>query len=147
MAVIGTGPRGYKEAQFLRSYTADVTLVAPDGAHELDEHQRHGLTDAEITMVDGPSAIDISEDGIHITAPSGSEAFDTVYPALSSHINSELAGQLGARMSEDGCMVVDRHQQTDVPGLYAAGDVASDWTKLAMLWAKEGSRPLQYATI
>jgi thioredoxin reductase (NADPH) len=54
VAVIGTGARGYKEAQFLRSYTSDVTLIAPDGAHDLDAHQRHELTDAEITIVDGP---------------------------------------------------------------------------------------------
>lgn len=27
-------------------------------------------------------------------------------------------------MSEDGCMAVDRHQRTDVPGLYAGGDVS-----------------------
>ena len=40
-----------------------------------------------------------------------------------SHIHSELAAQLGAQTSEDGCMVVDGHQRTDVPGLYAAGDV------------------------
>ena len=123
VAVIGTGARGYKEAQFLRSYTADVTLIAPEGAHELDEQQRHGLNDAEIAIVDGPSQIDISDDGIHITAPSGSEAFDTVYPALGSRIHSELAAQLGAQTSEDGCMLVDGHQRTDVPGLYAAGDV------------------------
>ena len=37
--------------------------------------------------------------------------------------HSELAAQLGAQTSEDGCMVVDGHQRTDVPGLYAAGDV------------------------
>ena len=123
VAVIGTGARGYKEAQFLRSYTADVTLIASDGAHDLDEHQRHKLADAEITIVDGPSTIHISGNGVHVTVPSGSEAFDTVYPALGSHIHSELAAQLGAQTSEDGCMVVDGHQRTDVPGLYAAGDV------------------------
>ena len=30
---------------------------------------------------------------------------------------------LGARLSEVGCVGVDAHQRTSVPGLYAAGDV------------------------
>lgn len=33
------------------------------------------------------------------------------------------ASVLGAEMTEDGCIVVGRHQETSVPGLHAAGDV------------------------
>jgi thioredoxin reductase (NADPH) len=54
----------------------------------------------------------------------GSAAFDSLYPALGSVIRSELAVVLGAEATEDGCLVIDTHQRTTVPGLYAAGDVA-----------------------
>ena len=43
VAVIGTGERGTAETRFLRSYTADLTLVAPDLPHDLDEASRAEL--------------------------------------------------------------------------------------------------------
>ncbi|MGB5779518.1 MAG: FAD-dependent oxidoreductase, partial [Allopontixanthobacter sediminis] len=46
-----------------------------------------------------------------------------LYPALGSEIRSELAGNLGVELGEEGCLVVDAHQRTDIEGLYAAGDV------------------------
>ena len=49
--------------------------------------------------------------------------FDSVYPALGSDVRNELAGQLGAALNDTGCILVDAHQRTNVPGLYAAGDV------------------------
>lgn len=50
-------------------------------------------------------------------------SFDTVYPALGSKIHSDLAASLGAALTDEGCIKVDAHQRTNVPGLYAAGDV------------------------
>ncbi|MCZ3174233.1 hypothetical protein NYZ25_19890, partial [Acinetobacter baumannii] len=42
VGVIGTGTGGLGEAEFLRSFTADVTLISPYGPHDLDasQHQR-----------------------------------------------------------------------------------------------------------
>ena len=36
---------------------------------------------------------------------------------------AQQAEQVGARLNEQGCIGVDAHQRTSVPGLYAAGDV------------------------
>lgn len=124
VAVIGSGVQGVKEACFLRSFTADVTLIAPDGPHNLDADERARLAEAGITVVDGPcTRIMIEGDDIAMTASTGRLRFDTAYPALGSRIHSDLANPLGVEMSDDGCVVVDRHQRTDRPGLYAAGDV------------------------
>jgi hypothetical protein len=54
IAVIGTGTRGLKEAQFLRSFTADVTLVAPDAFHDLSADERGRMADMGIAVIDGP---------------------------------------------------------------------------------------------
>ena len=35
LGVIGSGAHGVAEAVFLRSYTADITLIAPDRAHDV----------------------------------------------------------------------------------------------------------------
>lgn len=124
VAVFGTGERGVKEALFLRSYTANLTLLAPDGPHELEAKDRAILTDARIVLIDGPNRdFAVEGDCIGVTGPRGRLLFESIYPALGSRIHSDLARGLGATMSGDGCMVVDSHQRTDISGLYAAGDV------------------------
>jgi thioredoxin reductase (NADPH) len=49
--------------------------------------------------------------------------FDILYSALGTRIRSELATFLGADADADGALIVDQHQRTTIPGLYAAGDV------------------------
>jgi len=124
VAVIGTGDHGVKEALFLRSFTADLTLVAPDGAHDLSAADRAALADAGIVVVDGPAAdFALADGGMAVTTAAGRLTFASVYPALGSHIRSGLAASLGAATAGAGCIVVDDHQRTTVPGVYAAGDV------------------------
>ena len=48
VGVIGTGDHGMREALFLRGYTRDVTLIAPDTDHQLDDACRAALDDAGI---------------------------------------------------------------------------------------------------
>ena len=62
--------------------------------------------------------------------------FDLVYSALGTSPNADLARGLGARVGEDGCMVVDTHQQTSVTGLYAAGDVVRGLNQIAVAGAE-----------
>ena len=124
VAVLGTGDHGVREAIFLRSFTADLTLLAPDGPHDLSDDQRRGLAAAGIVVVDGP-ACDFALDGdtIALASAAGRLTFASLYPALGSHIRSGLAAGLGATTADAGCIIVDAHQRTTVPGLYAAGDV------------------------
>lgn len=125
VGVIGSGPGGVAEALFLRSYTADITLIAPDRAHALAPDDRDRLKAHGIATVDGPChAVAALEDAIVVETPHGHHAFDSVYPALGSDVHNELAGQIGVALNEDGgWIVVDAHQRTSVPGAYAAGDV------------------------
>jgi thioredoxin reductase (NADPH) len=124
VGVIGSDSHGVAEALFIRSYTADVTLIAPDKALSLSEDDRQKLKDAEIECVDGPAqAVAITGDCIVVDTAEGHHTFDSIYPALGSDTHTQLAEMVGARLSDDQSIVVDRHMRTDVPGLYAAGDV------------------------
>jgi thioredoxin reductase (NADPH) len=125
VGVIGSGRRGVAEAVFLRGYTADITLIAPGGAHDLAAEDQQQLMDLGIRTVDGPChAVAALDDAIVVETTGDHYTFDTVYPALGSDVHSELAGQIGVAMSEEtGCVIVDSHQRTNVPGAYAAGDV------------------------
>jgi thioredoxin reductase (NADPH) len=124
VGVIGSDSHGVAEALFLRSYTTDLTLIAPDKALRLKPEDNKALKDAGIKCVDGPAqAVAVSSDCIVIETTDGTYTFDCVYPALGSDVHCQLAEQVGARLSADHCIVVDRHMRTSVPGLYAAGDV------------------------
>ena len=124
IGVIGSDSHGVAEALFLRSYTADVTLIAPDKAMRLKSEDHKKLRDAGIDCVDGPTqAVAISNEFIVVDTAEGHYTFDSIYPALGSDTHTQLAEQVGARLGEDGCIAIDRHQRASVPGLYAAGDV------------------------
>ncbi len=139
VGVIGTGDHGMKEALFLRGFTRDVTLIAPGAAHELDATCRAKLEDAGIVHVDGPcTPIRIAGDTMEVTTPSGALRFDSVYPALGSTIRSNLAVAAGARATADGCLEVDDHQRTSVPGLFAAGDVVKGLDQISHAMGEAG---------
>ena len=124
VGVIGSDSRGVAEALFLRSFTADVTLIAPDKAMRLKPEDQHKLKEAGIECVDGPAhAVAIPDGCIVVDTAQGHYTFDTIYPALGSDTHTQLAEMVGADLSTDSCIKVDSCQRTSVPGLYAAGDV------------------------
>ena len=123
VGVIGSGGHGVAEAVFIRSYTPDVTLIAPDKAHMLSAEDRMRLEDYGIATVDGPChAVAAHENCIVVDTADGHHTFDSVYPALGSDNRTELAAQLGCALAEAN-IEVDSHQRTTVRGVYAAGDV------------------------
>jgi thioredoxin reductase (NADPH) len=124
VGVIGSGSHGVAEALFLRSYTADVTLIAPDKALRLKPEDSQKLKDAGIECVDGPAqAVAIASNCITVDTAEGHFSFETIYPALGSDTHTQLAEMVGAKLASDGCILTDAHQRSTVPCLYAAGDV------------------------
>jgi thioredoxin reductase (NADPH) len=125
IGVIGSGTHGYNEAVFLRMYSKHVALIAPGKELDLTDDERDRMTDLGIALHDGPCGpLEIGGSGIVVPVPGKSLTFESVYPALGSLIRSELAIALGAEGTPEGCLVIDDHQRTTIPGLYAAGDVA-----------------------
>jgi len=124
VGVIGSGKNGVGEAIFLRSYTCDVTLIAPDKALDLSDEERRTLEEANVTLVDGPAeAIGVTESCITVDTAEGLITFDSVYPALGSDTHTVLGEMVGAKLADDGCFLCDLKMRTSVEGLYAAGDV------------------------
>ncbi len=125
LGVIGSGDHGVAEALFLRSYSADITLIAPDKSHALATEDRERLEAHGIAALDGPArGVAVQQNCIVVETAEGHHVFDSVYPALGSDLNSELADQIGVTLNQEtGCILVDAHQRTNVRGVYAAGDV------------------------
>jgi thioredoxin reductase (NADPH) len=124
VGVLGSGRHGVAEAVFLRAYTADVTLIAPDKALNVSSVDRLALEGAGIETVDGPAeAVAIAQDSITVDTAEGHFTFDSIYPALGSDVHCQLADMVGARMGDDSCVGVDAHMRTSVDRVYAAGDL------------------------
>ena len=125
VGVIGSDSHGVAEALFLRSYTADVTLIAPDKAMRLkpeDQREAEGRRH-RLRRRAGPGGRDRRRlhHRRHRRGPSH----------LRQHLSRRWAPtptrsspKWSARTCRsDCCIMVDSHQRTSVAGLYAAGDV------------------------
>jgi thioredoxin reductase (NADPH) len=127
IAVIGEGDRGLGEAVFVaRTYSRDVTLMTLGRGMDLSEEAREKIARHGIKVVHEPvTALDVAGGRIVAlrTAGGGEHRFDVLYSALGLELRSELAVALGAERDGAGALLVDDHNRTTVPGLYAAGGV------------------------
>ena len=62
--------------------------------------------------------------------------FDVVYAALGVDPRDHLARTCGARLDDDGRLYVGAHQETSVPGLYAAGDIVRGLNQVTVACAE-----------
>ena len=126
VAVIGDSALGAGEARFLQTYTDDVTLIHTGAASDLPDEERASLAKAGVRLIEAPIQ-EVTLDHDRLTAlaftQQGRLEFDAVYTALGVDPRTDLADQAGARRCDDGRLIVDDHQETTVPGLYAAGDL------------------------
>jgi len=121
IAVIGDGELGGREAEFLKHYSDQVTLLhigVPDRVTK-DAHRSSGIESIAITISD----LRIQDDQVILTTEQGERTFDVAYLALGCSAQHDLARLVQASCDENGALEVNAHQQTTIPGLYAAGDV------------------------
>ncbi len=126
MGLIGTTASGPGHALFLRTYTSRVTLMLAADEAPLPTANLACLQAADIKILEqAPVRIELTQSHkvtVHF-AGNVRTTFDTIYPMLGSLPQSRLATDMGARCDEWGELIVDEHQQTSVPGMYAAGDL------------------------
>jgi thioredoxin reductase (NADPH) len=122
IAVIGDGALGEREAEFLRNYSDQVTLLhigPPTPPFDSDAPTSGGIERISIQLSD----LRIQEERVTLRSPQGQRNFDVVYLALGCSAQHDLARSLSASYDEHGALQVNAHQETSVPRLYAAGDV------------------------
>ncbi len=132
VAILGSGPHAVAEGRFVRHYAKDVTVVRPEHA-PLDDDGEKALSEAGLKILPSHRR-DIRLDGDHIVVEmqDGQVArFDTLYVALGTDPHSDLARDLGATLTEAGCIPVDAQCETDIEGLFAIGDVVAGLDQIA----------------
>jgi len=133
VATSDVNPVGH--ALFMRTFSADVTLFERGSPSMLGADDRRRLDAAGVRIVDSPLlsvTLDASMKPVLHTEDGQDHEADVFYPMLGENARSGLAAKLGARTAQCDEIVVDDHQQTTVPGLYAIGDVVVGLNQIAV---------------
>lgn len=135
VAIIGYGACSLREALLLRGYTDDLTLLTLGRPSQFSPEDRRGLDEAGVRVIDEPvrrlGLADGAIEAWHMES-GDKHSFDAIYSALGRDIRSELAQALGAEADAEGALIVDDHQRTNVPGLYAAGDTVKGLAQVSV---------------
>ena len=116
---------------FLRAYSDRIYLLPCDDADGGEDMRRaveagaHLLAPGVALEFDGTHCHSTSADGPRVV-------FDSLYPFLGGRTDASLAVGAGATLADSGEIIVDRHQMTAQPGLFAIGDVVSGLNQIAV---------------
>ncbi len=136
VVIVGAGPIGMEFAHVWHTYGAEVTVVEmlPHALPLEDEEvsaeverafKRRRVRLLTSTRVQG---VETTAGGVRVSVAGdqGEQVLkaERVLVAIGARPNSENLGlaEIGVRV-ERGCVVVDGHLRTDVPGIYSIGDV------------------------
>jgi thioredoxin reductase (NADPH) len=133
IAVYGPTDDAIHHALFLRTFSRQVAVVPSQQGKPSSECAELARS-SRVEVLPVARALRFTDDGCIFELADGgsSRRFDTVYPVLGGDAQSQLAIALGARVDENGELIVDRRQQTTVEGLYAVGDVVSALNQISV---------------
>lgn len=136
VAVLTSGSSGVREAIYLRHFSSDVTVFLSGPQVLLPEDDLARLREAGIAVAQAhPRSFRLCDGGVVVHGSDDAHdarVYAALYSAFGMQVRSRLAIALGAASDALGYLVVDDRQQTSVPGLYAAGDVASGLNQIAV---------------
>ncbi|MHA7132458.1 dihydrolipoyl dehydrogenase [Oerskovia turbata] len=141
IAIVGAGAIGMEFAYVLKNYGVDVTIIEfldralPNEDIEVSkeiakQYKKLGvniLTSTAVqTVVDGGSSVTVSYKGVKDDKP-GSIEVDKVLMAVGFAPNVEGFGleNTGVALTERGAIAIDDVMRTNVPHIYAIGDVTA----------------------
>ena len=136
IAVYGPIGEAIGHAVFLRTFSRRVAAIASDDA-TADAAALALAARARVEVLPRPSRLRHDATRCLVEFPdaatgAGARDFDTVYPVLGGDAQSGLATALGARVDDNGELLVDEKQQTSVDGLYAIGDIVSALNQISV---------------
>jgi dihydrolipoamide dehydrogenase len=132
IVIIGAGPIGLEFGYVFRSYGAEVTIVemlpnaAPLEDEEVSKELERHLRKTGIKLLTNTKVDSITKAGAGVEVTAGGQTFkaDKALIAIGFAPNSENIGLEAAGVkTERGAIVVDSHYRTNVPNIYAIGDV------------------------
>ncbi len=134
MVVVGGGVIGTEYASIFTALGVRVTLIEPKGRiisfvdSEIGQRLMDQLLKLGIKFIfdDRMSAIEARKDHVHLTLEKGGKKdFDVALIAAGRQSNVQVLGleQVGVKLGNRGLILVDENYRTNVPNIYAVGDV------------------------
>jgi thioredoxin reductase len=103
-----------------------LTILTQGRRFAGDERDRHVLADHGVELIEDDAVELVGQPGrlqtIRLRSGASIDA-DFVFFSIAHHARVHLAEQLGCKLTEDGCLLVNSDGQTTIEGLYAAGDI------------------------
>ncbi len=126
IVVLGHGSRAASLALELLVFTKEVTLVSWDGPLDIEQSTMDALQQHGVRVIDsGCTLYECSKGQLtSMRLDDGTELeLDMLF--VSQHIepHNQLAKQLNCNLDDNGFIIVDTEQATNVDGVYAAGDI------------------------
>lgn len=134
MAVVGGGVIGSEYASVFGALGVRVTVIdtrdrlLPAVDHEIAARLQRQLEEVGLRFIFGDrvTAIAAGQSGVRLTLQAGgARDFDMALFAAGRQSNTQGLGleALGVRLGKRGLIAVDAHYRTNIPSIYAAGDV------------------------
>lgn len=141
LAIYGRGESGSGLALELLLWSQNLVLCT-DGPAELTAEERERLAHHQIALNENKIARLEGNDGAlaRVVFVNGeSLAVHAMFFSTGNHPASDLPQKLGCQLTDQGCVRTYDYEQTDVPGLYVAGD-ASRFVQFVIVAASEGAQ-------
>ncbi len=126
VVVIGNQNATTSEAMQLRRFTDKLTVMTNSSDCYIDEEYQRRLDAAGIPLIHDKIGAVLGEGGYfqEIRTDGGRTIeLDQLFAVQGQTPQTDLVEGLGLELSEHGYITVDTEQKTNVPGVYAAGDV------------------------
>ena len=130
LVVFGSGDRAARMAIWLSHYTSDLSLLInpgtksdiPDDLLNLLEQYRIRVIEQRVVAIEERNQ---QLGTILLENDTRIENVFRGYSAMGLKPNSELAAAMGVELDPQGYIKVDSDQRTNLPGIYAIGDIVS----------------------
>lgn len=142
VVVVGGSDSAAKEALLLSEHAKTVTILARSAFHpepingtRVKEKKNITVkTNVQIKEILGSGKVEkvVLKDGSKLTVQG-------VFIEVGHFAQSDLAAKLGAKLNEKKEIVIDRYSQTNIEGLFAAGDCCDTEWKQGIVSAAEGA--------
>lgn len=146
VAVIGAEDLALRSAAELATVAREVVLIGPSPEALATPLGRKLLSDDKVKILQGYEVVRVSGNGyasgLVLKGPDGSDmnlAADGTFVEMSLIPNTEIVKGLVA-LDEDGRVKVDCYSKTNVPGLFAAGDVTDTYAEQVLVAVGEGAK-------
>lgn len=140
VAVVGGGDSAAKEALLLSEHCSKVYVISRTSLHPEPINLERVKENSKIELIENAEVTEImGDDKVNkIKLSNGNEMeLDGVFVAIGLLPNSELAEKLGVELSDRKEIKINRKSETNLPGVYGAGDVCDTHFKQAITGSAE----------